>query len=285
MRLAFPRPIDLSCATWGRASFTLSAGVWPARSRALLLGTGSHDTSAPGPASSLTAPAPSRAIRGVLAKFADLPQEAEEEIRTLDEWRRRIAELERQIKSVTGMNGAQRIDQGTVERAVTAAIERERIEWQRKMEQGRARFQRLGAALASTGQSLVKVKELLEETEREWLVPQTVDNAPAPLPNRPKRTAKLAPDRISMAEELNGTLKLAAGERRILTALAQYSKGRSKVQVAVLTGYAATGGGFNNYLGALRSRGLIEGDGDRLTITEAGTQVLGRGSRCRRVPH
>jgi len=45
--------------------------------------------------------------------------------------------------------------------------------------------------------------------------------------------------------------------------------------VAVLTGYAATGGGFNNYLGALRSRALIQGDGDRLTITEAGIQALG----------
>jgi hypothetical protein len=65
------------------------------------------------------------------------------------------------------------------------------------------------------------------------------------------------------------------GERRMLTALAQYPEGRSKVQVAVLAGYAATGGGFNNYLGALRSRGLIEGYGDRLGITEAGVQALG----------
>jgi hypothetical protein len=45
--------------------------------------------------------------------------------------------------------------------------------------------------------------------------------------------------------------------------------------VAVLTGYAAGGGGFNNYLGALRSRGLIEGDGDRLAISEAGIETLG----------
>src|SRR6266849_3866971 len=43
----------------------------------------------------------------------------------------------------------------------------------------------------------------------------------------------------------------------------------------VLTGYAATGGGFNNYLGALRSRGMIQGDGERLTITETGIQTLG----------
>ena len=50
-------------------------------------------------------------------------------------------------------------------------------------------------------------------------------------------------------------------------------------QVAVLAGYAATGGGFNSYLGALRSRGLIEGYGDRLGITEAGIPALGSWER------
>ena len=47
------------------------------------------------------------------------------------------------------------------------------------------------------------------------------------------------------------------------------------MQVAVLTGYAATGGGYNNYLGALRSRGLLQGDEDRLAITDAEIQALG----------
>jgi uncharacterized protein len=60
-----------------------------------------------------------------------------------------------------------------------------------------------------------------------------------------------------------------------LIALAQYETGRSKVQVAVLTGYAVSGGGFNNYLGALRSRGLITGDGENLRITENGIHELG----------
>jgi uncharacterized protein len=44
----------------------------------------------PGQRHLLTAPAPSRAIRGVLNKFADLPQEAEDEIRGLDQARRRM---------------------------------------------------------------------------------------------------------------------------------------------------------------------------------------------------
>ncbi len=78
--------------------------------------------------------------------------------------------------------------------------------------------------------------------------------------------------------EMNGDLsetKLAAGERKILTALAQYSEGRTKTQVAVLTGYAVTGGGFNNYLSALRSRGWIAGSGENLRITDAGLTMLG----------
>jgi hypothetical protein len=230
----------------------------------------------PGQRHLLTAPAPSRAIRGVLAKFADLPQEAEDEIRGLDEARQRIAALERQIKSVNGASGVQRIDQTTVNRAVTAAVERERIGWQRKTEQGKARFRRLVAALASTEQSLGKVKELLEEIEREWLASQSVDTAPgSPLNQRSEQSAKSASGHVALIEDSKGEIKLAAGERRILTALAQYPAGRSKVQVAVLTGCAATGGGFNNYLGALRSHGLIEGDGDNLRVSESGIRALG----------
>lgn len=63
-------------------------------------------------------------------------------------------------------------------------------------------------------------------------------------------------------------------ERRILTALAQYPDGRTKTQVAVLTGYAVTGGGFLNALGALRTKGWIEGR-DALQATAAGIAALG----------
>jgi hypothetical protein len=211
----------------------------------------------------------------VLGKFADLPHEAEEEIRGLDEARRRIVELERQIKSLKSAGAARQIDQVEIERAVKSAVERERAVWRRKLEQGRARFRRMVAVAGSTGQSLEQLKELLEETERELLNPPAAVAPPNPSANhRLDRKITPAGDRVAAAENSDGPLKLSSGERRILTALAQYPEGRSKVQVAVLTGYAATGGGFNNYLGALRSRGLIEGDGDRLTITEAGIQAL-----------
>jgi len=71
----------------------------------------------------------------------------------------------------------------------------------------------------------------------------------------------------------NGTLKKA--ERLILTALAQYPAGRSKRQVAILTGYAHKGGSFNNAIGAMRSKGYLIGNKEQLEITHDGLGELG----------
>lgn len=70
-------------------------------------------------------------------------------------------------------------------------------------------------------------------------------------------------------------VKLQRAERLILSALAQYPEGRSKVQVAILTGYAVGGGSFSNALGALRSAGRLDGDSNRMRITAAGLEALG----------
>jgi hypothetical protein len=132
------------------------------------------------------------------------------------------------------------------------------------------------AAAGSAGQLVEKLKVLVEEMEREWsvrpapeIIPPVSLNDRRELINMPV-VAPAAP--VSSG---NGLPKLSSGERRILTALAQYPEGRSKVQVAVLTGYAANGGGFNNYLGALRSREFIDGNAERLIITESGLETLG----------
>lgn len=111
--------------------------------------------------------------------------------------------------------------------------------------------------------------------------------APAAAPRPAPRAAAVATARVERvaaarvapaaatprARESHDAL-LGKAERRILTALAQYPDGRLKKQVAVLTGYAIGGGGFNNAIGALRSRGYVEGS-DPLRITQAGSDALG----------
>lgn len=93
----------------------------------------------PGERHLLTAPSPSKAIRGVLGKFADLPHEVEAEIRGLDEARRRIAELERQIRKARNSNSPRQLDQVAIERAAGVAVERERTVWRQKYWSGTGR--------------------------------------------------------------------------------------------------------------------------------------------------
>ena len=75
---------------------------------------------------------------------------------------------------------------------------------------------------------------------------------------------------------VNSQRKLQRAEHRILTVLAQYPQGRTKTQLAVITGYAKSGGGFTNAISALRSKGLIDGDNkEQLTINQEGVSALG----------
>jgi len=62
---------------------------------------------------------------------------------------------------------------------------------------------------------------------------------------------------------------------RILSALARHGT-TPKPKLAVLTGYAVSGGGFNNALSSLRTMGLIE-RGDPVVITESGRQAINAG--------
>lgn len=69
-------------------------------------------------------------------------------------------------------------------------------------------------------------------------------------------------------------LLLPKAHRLILTALAQYPLGRTKMQIAVLTGYAVNGGGFQKAIGSLRSAGYVT-RGKPIEITDAGINALG----------
>lgn len=98
----------------------------------------------------------------------------------------------------------------------------------------------------------------------------------APAPRRHQQTTAPPPrqDHPRRAPVMAGNGSLPKVERLILTALAQYPDGRKKAQVAILAGYAVSGGAFNNGLGALRSRGWIT-RGEPMQITEAGLRELG----------
>lgn len=127
------------------------------------------------------------------------------------------------------------------------------------------RLEKIGGKLVSLGQAIITA---VKESNRR---PIQISAAPAARYTVPP-TPRISVRTPTSTTEPGERLQLA--ERKILTALAQYPAGRSKVQAAVLTGYAVAGGGFCNALGALRSKGFVEGR-ENLIATESGLIALG----------
>lgn len=147
------------------------------------------------------------------------------------------------------------------------------------LEEGRAHGFKIGQARVCDW-FREKLRELLKSTDGNVVFlgsePQAVKPENQPFTERLKKPIA-APERSSIPSGSGpGDSSLAGGERKILTALAQYPDGRTKQQVAILTGYAHNGGGFNNYIGSLRSKGFIDGDSIGIHITEAGIRALGQ---------
>lgn len=81
-----------------------------------------------------------------------------------------------------------------------------------------------------------------------------------------------------------GDHKLEKGDRAVLGVLAWQKGPIPKARLALLSGYSASGGGFNNVLSRLRTAGRIEGSGE-LVITSEGRQVAPAAPALPTEPH
>jgi hypothetical protein len=121
---------------------------------------------------------------------------------------------------------------------------------------------------------LAKWRERHESLGRESAKEGAVYSGPIQAPVKQK--GQFAEKRLSSHSATSGTNgSLPKAERLILTALAQYPQGRTKNQVAILTGYAVNGGGFSNSISSLRTKGYLEGTSAHLVITPSGIAAVG----------
>lgn len=136
------------------------------------------------------------------------------------------------------------------------------------------KVQALGAQFFEATDGVMKAKEAVSAFINEWRKPEF---KPSPVAHRPAQpNPKPAPIR-QPARSGNGAgdASLTGPQRKLMTVLAQYPDGRTKKQLAILAGYAHSGGAFNNPLARCRVQGLIVGGAERLAITDAGLAALG----------
>lgn len=105
--------------------------------------------------------------------------------------------------------------------------------------------------------------------------PVPLKPAPTPTPKPAAPVTKAKPQPIPSAP--TSDVKLSKAERLLLSAIAETgTTGCSRSRAGIVAGYSSSSGHFDNVLGALRTKGFIEGGrGENLRASPEGVAVLG----------
>lgn len=213
---------------------------------------------------------PSKTLQKIISQIAEIPAEVEQELDTIKALQEQIKQLKAQLRS--------KLAPATVTNTVTnigetMALKRHITLLQTAIKQHEAR--------ATTFLSrLQKVKDS-HNTELEVLLKlKPIEKVPVPVKadtvtiqvKNPVQKPVVAYFREQ--SDSSEPSSLGRCERSILTVLAQEDKPTDKNKLAIRSGYAAKGGGFNNGLSKLRSLNYIQGKED-IEITSMGKDTLG----------
>jgi uncharacterized protein len=215
-------------------------------------------------------------------ELKDLPQQAAEEIKTLEVARARVRDLERALKAAEKAAPPTAAPAPAKEKPVIKPADLKRLEVaSARLEASEGKFteelRRLADALSQRQQVVV--------TELGTLA-TLVAKVQAPAPPAITRAAIVADDTAAArhqaaarapraVQRIPAASGVGRGEAAILTAIAQYEDGAERDQLTILTGYKRST--RDAYIQRLASAELIAPYGSRFKVTSAGLAVLGPG--------
>ncbi len=222
-------------------------------------------------------PPPSRKVKAILAQLEDIPREAEEEASELVQLRTRVREQEAELRQ-------RPVEQVGIPRETVAQYlnQRDRA-WQGKVNEALAELVRhrrplkqlLSLATAIAREINALPEELLAvEPVEPWQIQE--DGASPLCRPTPPRRGNQAP---GVAPEVDSDYRPRAGARRMLDVLASYPGTMTVSQLRTMARLRKSGTS-DTYLGELVRNGLIERNGDEVTITDAGFAMVGGSARA-----
>jgi hypothetical protein len=223
-------------------------------------------------------PTPPRArVKKVLSQLADLPHEAEEEMKSLGDAKLKIRQLEAELKKVV-VPKPLKTEIKTVEKTVIKDAQLVRIE------KIIVRGEKICSTLQKFGKEAVDYeKDLATHTTelRKAIIASSSGSAkPAFAPQlKPYVRGGDAPaPKVARKQPvvtdfvMNDQTALSKGEKVVLGALIQYPDGVDDAQLGVLTAYKATS--RYEFSRGLRAKGFAEMRGNWLCATDAGIAAL-----------
>lgn len=221
-------------------------------------------------------PAPSEKIKAVLAKLADLPKEAEQEAKTLADFKAENARLKRELsmakKAEPKAPAAKRI-----EVPVLKEVDRKWL--------GHA-FDEIRIKLAETRATNKQTQQVYDAMEKDFqMFERGLDRITQRIQNATNHTAekqeldKIRSDKaffLPVGKPQSGNaVGLAPMDRAILIVLAQFPQGCRANKIVLLAGYTFNGSTRNSFA-KLRTAGfIVGGNTETMRITQSGFSALG----------
>ncbi len=204
---------------------------------------------------------PTPRVKEMLAKLANLPQEAEERAKTMEDLRQRVRDLERQLR----VRPAPQIDAKQIEAAEQRGYTKSRRELESQLRQA-------SDIIKKHGQIFQQVAKLVTSGTPEMLkIAGPIQVASGPLPAKGPIPVVRPARPVTRAVE--GEVSLGRCERAILSLLYNNPERQfKKTMVALFVGYSSKSSGFANALSSLHTSGLIQRNGAFVQISAQGIE-------------
>lgn len=213
--------------------------------------------------------APTDKMKSMLQKISDLPREADQELKEMSDYKRKITELNQKIRILEHSKPQPVADQKALERARQQGFKEAEDKYYtgfKKLEalhnQAVDKQNKIMAILGvPTAKSNFEIPK--QDFRAQAIITRHIERDPVKSHFSPKPILR---EKQSISAD-TGEFNLNLCERKIYSLLYQYSeRSFTKAQIGVFTGYSYTSGGFNNAVSRLRSLELVEGSGENLKI-------------------
>ncbi len=220
-------------------------------------------------------PPASDALKLLVAQIGDLPKQADEESNTLQSLERRNRELEAQLR--TRPVQIQPRVETKIERVEVPVLNSELP----RLEQAIGGMNKIGIQIITIGEQVVTVGNEIKGAGNQVVAAahdvstaiSKFQSAPKMMPRVQVPSFRRDPPRPAQRMNTDSSAILNVGEKKILTAAAQYSDGVTREQLTILTGYKRSS--RDTYLQRLSSRGYLTADRERVYATVDGIAALG----------
>jgi len=218
-------------------------------------------------------------IKSMMKDFSELPQEAENELKTTNDLNRKILEQKNEIIILNRQQPKQdpQALQKSYERGYTEAIKKTRSEIDRSKNQ----LKQYEKTMHKTIQGFNTYLDILKLHRDELL--KEINDTLNPIPHvivstliskEAQASVNLDHGTLQTISEPPTNTELGRCEKSILETLAKFNKPCSKVKIGIFAGYSSKSGGFSNAISKLRNVGYVNVNNGDLEITQSGAEQV-----------